>query len=131
MKVLGKDVRIDGGLIRVARLAAEQYEFLDDPQPMLSELRRAPVRVDIFTFMQRLPHTAPKFEYRMEPDNLAAVPVSTFENWWTKQIDGKTRNMIRRAEKSGVTVRAVPFDDALVKGIWEIYNETPVRQGRP
>jgi len=24
----------------------------------------------------------------------------------------------------------VPFDDALVKGIWEIYNESPLRQGR-
>ena len=25
----------------------------------------------------------------------------------------------------------MPFDDALVQGIWEIYNESPVRQGRP
>jgi hypothetical protein len=28
-------------------------------------------------------------------------------------------------------VREVAFDDVLVKGIWEIYNETPVRQGKP
>jgi hypothetical protein len=25
----------------------------------------------------------------------------------------------------------VPFDDALARGIWEIYNECPVRQERP
>ena len=25
----------------------------------------------------------------------------------------------------------MPFDDKLVEGIWEIYNECPVRQGRP
>ncbi len=27
-------------------------------------------------------------------------------------------------------MREVPFDDALVKGIWEIYNECPIRQRR-
>jgi hypothetical protein len=39
--------------------------------------------------------------------------------------------MVRRAQKKGVSVREVAFDDALVAGIWEIYNECPVRQGRP
>jgi hypothetical protein len=39
--------------------------------------------------------------------------------------------MVRRGEKKGVVVREVPFDDELVRGIWEIYNESPVRQGRP
>ena len=67
----------------------------------------------------------------MEWSNVAALPVSTFENWWTRQIDGKTRNMVRRAEKKGIVVREVPFDDSLVRGIWEIYNESPLRQGRP
>src|SRR5207245_2932265 len=67
----------------------------------------------------------------MEGDNFAALPISTFEHWWTRQVDGKTRNMVRRAEKKGVVVREVPFDDALVSGIWKIYTECPVRQGRP
>src|SRR6185436_9748259 len=62
--------------------------------------------------------------------NLAAVPISTFEHWWKHQINGKTRNMIRRAESKGITVREVPFDDALVHGIKAIYDESPVRQGR-
>jgi hypothetical protein len=39
--------------------------------------------------------------------------------------------MVRRSEKKGLVVREVAFDDALVRGIWEIYNECPVRQGRP
>jgi len=25
----------------------------------------------------------------------------------------------------------VPFDETLVRGIWEVYNESPVRQGKP
>src|SRR5207244_11458161 len=49
---------------------------------------------------------------------------------WTRQIDAKVRNMGRKAEKNGVSVREVPFDDALVQGICAIYNESPIRQGR-
>jgi hypothetical protein len=30
-----------------------------------------------------------------------------------------------------VTLREVPFDDVLIQGMWEVYNESPVRQGKP
>jgi len=43
----------------------------------------------------------------------------------------KARNKAKQAEKKGVVIREVPFDDKLVQGIWEVYNECPVRQGRP
>jgi hypothetical protein len=66
----------------------------------------------------------------MELDNLAVVPVSTFEHWRTKQISSEARNRSRQAEKKGVVIREVPFDDDLVRGIWEIYNECPIRAGR-
>ena len=98
---------------------------------MLGGLRKCGARVDLFTFMQRLPETSPKYPYPMEWDNLAVLPVSTFDRWWTEQIGFKARNKAKQAEKKGVVVREVPFDDALVRGIWEIYNECPVRQGRP
>jgi hypothetical protein len=94
-------------------------------------VRKSGERVDVFTFMQRLPEPAPKFSYPMEMDNFAAIPISSFEDWWNKQIGFKARNKAKQAEKKGVTVREVPFDDRLVRGIWEIYNECPVRQGRP
>src|SRR5205807_6449952 len=58
-------------------------------------------------------------------------PISTYDHWWKQQIDGKTRNMVRRGEKKGVVLREVAFDGGLARGIWEIYNEWPVRQGRP
>jgi hypothetical protein len=81
--------------------------------------------------MQKLSDTTPKYSFPMEWDNLAAVPVSSYDDWWTKQINGKTRNMVRRADKKGVTVKEVPFDDDLVRGISAIYNEVPTRQGKP
>lgn len=131
MNVHGKDIRIGGRFVRIGRLAAEKYEFLDDPKATIDMLQKSGRRIDLFTFMQSLSQRSPQFDYPFEWDNLAAAPVSTFDYWWTKQINGKTRNMIRRADKAGVVVRDVPFDDALVEGISAIYNETPTRQGRP
>ena len=131
INVCGKQIKVQGKAVRIARLDADKYQFLNEPQTMLEALRKCGQRIDLFTFMQGLPETSPKFAYPMEWDNLAALPVSTFDHWWTRQIDNKTRNMVRKAEKKMIVVREVPFDDALVRGIWEVYNETPVRQGIP
>jgi hypothetical protein len=131
MRVCGKEIKVAGRFLRVARLDADKYQFLEeDPEQILNGLRNSGVRVDLFTFMQRLPDTTPKYKYPMEWDNFAALPVSSFENWWNKQIGFKARNKAKQAEKKGVSLREVPFSDELVRGIWEIYNECPVRQGR-
>jgi hypothetical protein len=124
------DIKVGGRLIRIATFDGDSYKFLDDPERLLDELRGSEERVDLFTFMQKLPETSPKYPYPMEWDNMAVLPVSTFEHWWTEQIGFKARNKAKQAEKKGIVVREVPFDDALVRGIWEIYNECPVRQGR-
>ena len=128
--VCGRDVRIAGRFLRIARLDADKFQFLDDPEPMLRALRTCGFRIDLFTFTQRLPETSPKYTYPMEWDNLAVLPVSTFDHWFTHQIRSFPRNRARQAEKRGVTLREVPFDAALVQGIWEVYNECPVRQGK-
>jgi len=129
--VCGRQIRIEGRLLRIARLDADKYHFLDDPEEIIAGLRDCGRRVDIFTFMQKLPATQPKYGYPMEWDNLAVLPVSTFDHWWTQQIRSFPRNRARQAEKKGVILREVPFDETLVRGIWEIYNECPVRQGKP
>jgi hypothetical protein len=130
MKIDGKQIRVEGRLIRIARLDGDKYEFLRDPEAMLDGLRKSRARIDIFTFLQRLPETSPKYAYPMEWDNLAVLSVSTFDHWWTRQIDNKTRNMVRRGEKKAVQTREVPFDDVLLRGICEIYNECPIRGGK-
>ena len=130
MKLGGKNIAIAGRFVRIGRLAAEGFEFVEDPETMLSAIARDRNGMDLFTFIQRLPATAPDYPYPMEWDNVAAIPLSTFDDWWTRQIGAKTRNMVRRSEKKGLILREVDFNDALVKGIWEIYNECPVRQGR-
>jgi len=130
MRIENRDIKIQGRVLRIARLDAEKYKFLEDPEAILKGLRESGARIDLFTFMQRLPETSPKYAYPMEWDNLAALPVSTFDRWWNEQIGFKARNKAKQAEKKGVVIREVPFSDALVEGIWRIYNETPIRQGR-
>jgi hypothetical protein len=138
VRVCGNDIRVEGRLIRIARLELDKYEFLDDPGAMIDGLRKSGIQIDLFTFLQKLPETSqqltaasPKYDYPMQWDNLAVLPVSTFDHWWNHQIRSFPRNRARQAEKKGVLLREVPFGDALVHGIWGIYNECPVRQGKP
>ncbi len=130
MKIAGKDIRVSGRLIKIARLDGDKYEFPDDPEAVLASLRSCGTRIDLFTFLQPIPETIPKYSYPMEWDNLAVLPVSTFENWWNNQIRSYPRNRARQAEKKGVVIREIPLSEALIEAICEIYNETPVRQGR-
>jgi hypothetical protein len=129
MKVREEEIKIDGRLIRIGRLDGDKYKFVDDPEVLLNGLRGSGTRIDLFTFMQRVSEPSPKFQYPMEMDNLAVLPVSTFDHWWTHQIGSNPRNRARQAERKGATVREVAFDEDLVQGIWEVYNECPIRQG--
>jgi len=130
MKVSGKDIKTEGRLVRIARLDGDKYTFPDNPGEYLVDLRGCGTRIDIFTFLQKLPDTSPKYPYPFEMDNLAVLPVTTFENWWNNQIRSYPRNRARQAEKRGVVMREVPYGTDLIRGICEIYNETPVRQGK-
>jgi hypothetical protein len=128
--ICDKEIRIAGRLLRIAELHGDRYRFLDDPEPVIDGLRRCNAPVDLVTFAQRLPGGTPKFSYSFEWDNFAVLPITTFENWWTQVLGFKARNKAKQAEKNGVVLREIPFDNALVAGIHEIYNECPIRQRR-
>jgi len=130
LKLCNKELRLDKRLVRIAYLDGEGYQFLEDPKIVIESLRHSTTRVDIFTFIQALSDVSPKYSYPMEWDNLAALRLATFEEWMAHQINFKVRNKIRKAEKQGVVVREVPFDDLLIQGIHAIYNECPIRQGK-
>src|SRR6266851_6397514 len=124
LRVCGNNIKIEGRLIRIARLDLDKYEFLDDPGAMLEGLRSSGIRIDLFTFLQRLtetlqklPDTSPKYDYPMQWDNLAVLPVTTFDHCSTQQSGFEARNKAKHAEKK-VVVREVPVDDVLVRGIW-------------
>jgi hypothetical protein len=131
VEVCGKELRIRGRLIRIAFLDGEGYDFLEDPQAALQALRKSGGRIDLFTFVQKLSDTKPKYCYPMEWENWAVLRISTLADWMTRQADSRVRTKVRKAVKYGVTVREAPFDDAYIQGIHAIYNECPIRQGKP
>jgi len=130
LTICGRDINIRGRLLRVATIEGDKYRFLDDPQPVVAGLQNSGSRIDLFTFLQRISQRSPKHSYPMEWDNFAALPVTTFEHWWMKVLGFKARNKAKQAEKKGVKLREIPFDDVLIEGIWRIYNESPIRQGK-
>lgn len=120
--------RSKGLFPRIGHLDGEKFTFPANPSALIKELRRAPI--DLFTFLQHPAQTGVRHDYYAEADNLAILPISTFDNWFTKQVDTKTRNMARKAGKRGVEVKEVVLDEGLIQGICAINNETPIRQGR-
>jgi hypothetical protein len=122
---------VSGVLLKTVRLRDEGYDFVDDPHHVLSELKTQRIDADIFVFTQRLSEQSGKYTYLCETESLAVLPITTYDHWWTKQINDKTRNMVRKAAKKGVVLRIAEFNDELVSGIQAIHNEHPLRQGKP
>ena len=88
--------------------------------------------VDVYTFLDRKwcsPIPNPPATWVTEDDNVGLLEIKTFDEW-LQRVGKKTRNMIRKAEKSGVKIAVVEPSEELAKGIWSIYNETPIRQER-
>lgn len=126
----GYALSISGRLLKIATVRDEPYDCIKDPARIIATLGTQRSRVDIFSFMQEITDPAPHHCYKMEPVSLAVLPITTHENWWKKQINDKTRNLVRKARKSNVDLRSVPLDDELVKAIKDVYDESRVRQGK-
>jgi hypothetical protein len=85
----------------------------------------------LFRFWQRIPDVTPRYSYYKEWREIAAIPISDYKHWFEKQISPKARNKVRKAQKLGVTVEEVLLDDEFVRGVMSIYNQSPVRRGKP
>jgi hypothetical protein len=106
-----------------------EYQKNIDPTPAFIE-KLVEQNVDIYTFLERTwccPKTNHPSNSIKTEDNVGILEITSYSDWWEK-IGKKTRNLVRKAEKSGVKVLAVEPSDKLAEGIWKIYNETPIRQ---
>ena len=130
--IIGPDgiaVKVGGRLLRTAQLADEYYVAARDPAALIAQLKKHRA-ADIFTFVQELHDRKEHFEHHLSWDEMAVLPLTTYANWFDKQIKFKPRNRLRKAWKSGVETRMLEFTDELVRSIMVIYNETPLRQGK-
>jgi hypothetical protein len=116
-----------------ARISSDGKEYAKDVVPTGKFIEKLADRgIDIFTFIERkwcytIPN--PVNSWVKTEDNIALLQVTTYDEWWEK-IGKKTRNMVRKAEKSGVKTEVVEPSEKLAEGIWKIHNETPIRQER-
>ncbi len=134
VQVNGRTIFAAGGWLKIASVRDEAWlagEAVEDPEVALTKMRQAGLRADIFTFAQKLPDPAPRYHYPYVWDNIASIPTSNFKEWWEQRLPQETRKNVRRSVKRGVVVREVEFNDEFLRGVVEINNETPIRQGRP
>lgn len=123
---------ITGSWLRMAELYDEEWleKELADPEFCARTLKGlSEPRADMFSFTQKFPDVAPRYPYYFEPMSLAVLDVEDFKRWW-EALPQETRKNVRRSEKRGVVVRVQKFDDEVVRGIADVQNESPIRQGR-
>jgi hypothetical protein len=114
----------------IARDSKEYIQSILPTEELVKELHRR--HVDIFTFLERkwcCPIMEPSKTWARGEDNIAILNLKNYDEWW-KNIGKKTRNMIRKAEKSGIRTSLAEPNGKLAEGMWKIYNETPIRQER-
>jgi hypothetical protein len=130
----GTTTVVTGRWLKRAAIDAEECAESELAQPQLyieklKEYRSRGLLADIFTFAQKLPHTERKYPYPMEAERVAAIRMTAFSDWWDN-LPQVGRKNVRRATKRGVEICLKAVDDDLVRGIIEINDETPIRQGK-
>jgi len=132
VRIDDRTVIVTGRFPRIASIydaAFTEGELVSDPASFIQQLKASGLKADLFTFAQTSAEPQPKHPYPFEWDNAAVAPTADYQAWW-ERLPQVARKNVRRAGKRGLTVEVVPFDDTLVRGIKDIYDETPVRQGR-
>jgi hypothetical protein len=125
-----KELVVRGRFLKTARLRSEFHVSVGDPRSFLRELKQTGLRADIVTFVQEILEPAPKYSFPYELEKMAVLPITTYDDWFKKQLYNKPRNMIRKALKSGIEIRLEEFSEPLLEGIKAVYDETPIRQGK-
>lgn len=133
LEVNGQRIIVEGEWLKVARVQDEDWQagqVVRDPEKFVAAIRAANLRADVFTFGQKLPEVQPQYTYCLRWDNLAVIRTCSFSEWW-EGLPQVTRKNVRRASRRGVLVRLMACDDTIIRGITDIYNEIPIRDGRP
>lgn len=128
-----RTVIVTGKWVKEATVRHEELvegETVADPGSFVKKLLASGPRADLFTFAQRIPATEQKFNFETKWENVAAVETSSFARWWKEEAAYSIRKAVNRSKKFGVEVKVVEFSDEFVQQTFQIYNETPVRQGK-
>ncbi len=134
LNIGGTYITVGGNWLKIAQVHDEEWlqSVLRNPETCVEKLRGRnsnSLSADIFTFCQRLPEIVPHYPYRFESQSVAAIPITSFNEWWNR-LPQVTRKNVRRAQKRGVEVSVRSVDDILIGDIVELTKDSPVRQGK-
>jgi hypothetical protein len=132
VRVAGATVIVSGRMVRIASVKDELFlsgDPVSDPQSFIAELQRSDLKADVFMFSQKPPDTK-QYDYLKEWDNFAVIPTGDYDAWWNG-LPQETRKNVRRARNRGVVIKVAETSDEFVRGVQQIYNESPIRQGKP
>ena len=131
ISIEGNCVIILGKWLRIATIKDEEWlpgDVVGNPEHILAGLQKDRRGADIYKFSQKLPSIQPKYAYHLEWTNVAAIPTTSFADWWENRLPQVTRKNVRRAGRRGVVVKGVDFDDTLIEGIVKLNNSSAFRQ---
>ena len=133
LDVDGKKLYATGKWLRTARVRSEEMmeNELQNPGLYIESLKsdgKRLIKADIFTFTQKVPSPEPKYPYPIEWESVAAVHLVSYKEWW-EGLPQETRKNVRRSHKRGVVVKIKEFDDDLIRGIQQVNDDSPLRQG--
>src|SRR5215468_7640598 len=127
--ILLPELSVSGRVLKIARLRHEWFEYLEDPSGTVDALFQTAPVADVVTFLQEAHYTRPSLSYYKEAATASVLKFTSYKNWWT-DLHFKVRNKVRKVQKTGVELRSAELDDALSRGVKDIYDESPIRQGR-
>src|ERR1039458_9398488 len=134
LNVDGQHIISQGKWLKTAVVEAEEWlpAPVKDPAlcvQVLKTNRSGKVRADIFAFREKITVTEARYRYHREWESVAAISLSTFEEWWNS-LPQETRKNVRRAQKKGAVVEVRKLDAKLLDDIVVLNNDSPVRQGK-
>lgn len=134
VQIDGRTVITTGNWLKVAVLHDEELlegEAVASPESFVAQLKGSGLRADIFTFRQTLSDDIPRYNYYLEWDSFAVIPITTYMDWSLRLAKPDVGRAVKKAARLGLVTKEVNFDDELVKGIVQIYSESAFRQGKP
>ena len=82
VEIGGQCYSLSKGPLRIASLENESNEDLEDPIPVIAELKeKREAKADPLTFWQRVPDVVPRHSFHMKPEDLAVFEVTCCDHW--------------------------------------------------
>ncbi len=132
-QIEGCTIVVSGNLIKTASVHEENWlegEIIKDPGSFIAKVKESGLKADIFAFSQKISDPKPRHSYHFDWDNVAAIPIITFADWWEKRLSRKARQEVARAERLGVVIKCVEFGDELSNDIVKLFGQIRTKQGR-